>query len=122
MTCPGDTFTTLEDAEPFLVYELHIENSADAYADPADQKNPYVSPVYGDFSKGYPPTLIQGGTKEILLSGFIRLYQAIDVAGQPVKLDLYEGMPHVFQAIPGLPESAITLGKVDAFLKEHLGD
>ena len=26
-------------------------------------------PVYGNFSKGFPSTLVQGGTKEILLSG-----------------------------------------------------
>jgi monoterpene epsilon-lactone hydrolase len=47
---------------------------ADAYADPKDQKHPYVSPVYGDYTKGFPPTLIQGGTKEIFLSNFIRQY------------------------------------------------
>lgn len=37
-----------------------------------------------------------------------------------VKLDIYEGMPHVFQSVPGLPEAAVALGKVKAFLKEHL--
>jgi monoterpene epsilon-lactone hydrolase len=36
-----------------------------AYVD--DWTNPYVSPVYGDFGKGFPPTLIQGGTREIRL-------------------------------------------------------
>jgi acetyl esterase/lipase len=44
--------------------------------------------VYGNFSSGFSPTLIQGGTKEILLSDFVRLYQALDQAGIPVKLDL----------------------------------
>ena len=36
---------------------------------------------------GFPPTLIQDGLKETLLSGFVQLYQALDVAGVPVKLD-----------------------------------
>lgn len=121
LTTPGDTYTTLKDAKPLYLLDLHIKNSLDAYADPADQKNPYVSAVYGDFSKGYPPTLIQGGTKEIVLSSFIRLYQAIDTAGQDVKLDLYEGMPHVFQSIPEMSESTSALSKVDKFLEEHLG-
>jgi hypothetical protein len=31
-------------------------------------------------------------------------------------------MPHVFQAIPGMPESKLALGKVSMFLKEHLGE
>src|SRR6185369_15375233 len=93
----GDTAVTLKEAEPTYLYDLHLKPAAEAYADPQDFKNPYVSPVYADFSKGFPPTLIQGGTKEIFLSHFVRLYQALDAAGVPVKLDLYDAMPHVFQ-------------------------
>ena len=123
ITETGDTYETLKLAEPMFTYEKPLKNSADAYADPKDQKNPYVSPVYGDYTKGFPPTLIQGGTKEIFLSNFIRLYQALDVTGGTVKLDLYEGMPHVFQAvIPDSPESNIALQKVDAFLRHSMSE
>lgn len=97
VTPSGDTETTLRDADPNQLYELHGKYAAAAFADPKDQKDPYASPVYADFSKGFPPTLIQGGLKETLLSGFVRLYQALDIAGVPVKLDLYEGMVHNFQ-------------------------
>jgi len=122
ITETGDTYQTLKHAEPFFLYETALKPSADAYADPKDQKNPYVSPVYADYSKGFPPTLIQGGTKEIFLSNFIRHYQALDTAGQIVKLDLYEGMFHVFQpSLYDAPESNIALAKVNAFLQEHLG-
>ena len=55
-----------------------------------------------------------------MLSTFVRLYQAMDMAGVTVKLDLYYGMPHIFQAVPNLPESKVVLGKVDAFLKPPL--
>ena len=55
------------------------------------KKNPYVSPVYGNFTKGFPPTMIQVGTKEVLLSDSVRLYQSLDQADIPVKLDVYEG-------------------------------
>ena len=95
--------------------------SADAYANKKDQKHPYVSPVYGDFRNGFSPTLIQGGTREIFLSNFVRLYQALDTSGQIVKLDLYEGMPHVFQAkSPESEESITALKKMDAFLVKYL--
>jgi len=121
ITETGDTYVTLRDAEANYIYEKHLKPCADAYADPEDQKNPYVSPVYGDYSKGFPPTLIQGGTKEIFLSNFIRQYQALDTAGQLVKLDLYEGMPHVFQAqLPDSRESKLALKKMRQFLYEHL--
>jgi len=78
VTQNGDTYFTLKDADPLLMNNQFLKNSADAYANPIDQKNPYVSPVYGNFSKGFPPTLIQGGTKEILVSDFVRLYQGLD--------------------------------------------
>ena len=121
ITETGDTYQTLKDAEPNFLYETVLGPSADAYAERKDQKHPYVSPVYGDFSRGFPPTLIQGGTREIFLSNFVRLYQALDTAEQTVTLDIYEGMPHVFQAkLPTSPESLTALKKMDAFLVKHL--
>jgi epsilon-lactone hydrolase len=120
LTGNGDTYFTLKNADPFLSYDSFLKNAAGAYADPADQKNPYVSPVYGNFSKGYSPTLIQGGTREIFLSEFVRLYQALDQADVPVKLDIYEGMPHVHQYLYKTPESKIALSKMNDFLRTYL--
>ena len=117
-----DTETTLHDADPNQLYEKHGKQAAGAFATPADQKDPYASPVYGDYSKGFPPTLIQGGLKETLLSGFVRLYQALDVAGVPVKLDLYEGMIHNFQdRIPDVPEAISARRKMRMFVHQYLG-
>jgi len=116
----GDTYTTLADADPSLNV-ADLKQSAAAYADAADQKNPYVSPVYGDYSKGFPPTLIQGGTREIFLSNCVRQYQAIAQGGVPATLDLYEGMVHVFQPIaPDSPEGRAALLKTIAFWNNHL--
>jgi acetyl esterase/lipase len=123
ITNRGDSAITLATQDPVYRYAEHLKNSADAYADPKDQKHPYVSPVYGDYSKGFPPTLVQGGTREIFLSHFVRLYRAIDGAGQTALLDLYDGMPHVFQIRPELadaPETQAAMKKMAAFLKEHL--
>ena len=117
----GDTYVTLRDAEPYYTYEHVLGPASLAYADADDHKNPYVSPVYGDFKQGFPPTLIQGGTKEIFLSNFVRLYQALDQAGRTVKLDIYEGMPHVF--VPTLPnsrESRAAISKVRDWTERHL--
>jgi monoterpene epsilon-lactone hydrolase len=60
VTPSGDTETTLKDADPNQVYELHSKHAAAAFADPKDQKDPYASPVYGDFSKGFPPNAHSG--------------------------------------------------------------
>jgi acetyl esterase/lipase len=121
LTRTGDTEFTLAHAEPNYLYDRHSIKAAGAYADPEDQRDPYASPVYGDFSKGFPPTLIQGGTKEILLSGFVRLYQALDTAGQSVKLDIYEGMPHNFASrIPESSEARIARKKICEFVQLHV--
>jgi acetyl esterase/lipase len=116
----GDTYATLADFDPSLSVES-LKASAAAYANPSDQKNPYVSPVYGDYSKGFPPTLIQAGTREIFLSNAVRQYQAISAAGIPATLDLYEGMPHVFQPMgPDTPEGVLAMRKVVAFWNANL--
>jgi acetyl esterase/lipase len=121
VTPSGDTETTLRDADPNQRYDGQGRQAAAAFANPEDQKDPYASPVYGDYSKGFPATLIQGGLKETLLSGFVRLYQALDATGVPVKLDLYEGMVHNFpDRIPDAPESIVARQKVRAFVLKHL--
>lgn len=120
ITETGDSYQTLKNEDPTYLYDTILKPSADAYAEIDEQKHPYISPVYGDYTKGFPPTLIQGGTKEIFLSNFVRHYQAIDDAGQIVKLDLYEGMTHIFQAIlPHSEESKKALIKVNRFLEEY---
>ena len=120
VTDTGDSFLTLAGVDPVL--DLNSSRwGADAYADPNDQKNPYASPVYGDYAKAFPPTLIQGGTREMLLSNFVREYQAIRGGGHEAVLDLYEGMPHVFQgSIPNTPETRTAIARAAAFLKLHL--
>ncbi|HEY2480575.1 MAG TPA: alpha/beta hydrolase [Caulobacteraceae bacterium] len=115
-----DTRVTLAEADPAL-YMPQVRPGLDAYADPADQKNPYVSPVYGDFSKGYPPTLIQGGTKEFLLSDMVRLHRAIKRGGGISDLEIYEGMPHGFMGLmPDAPEGREARAEEVAFWKRYL--
>jgi acetyl esterase/lipase len=124
ITNRGDSAITMKSFDPNHLYDKHLKSAADAYADSKDQKHPYVSPVYGDYSKGFPPTLIQGGTREIFLSHCVRHYRAIDAAGGIAILDLYEGMPHIFQVRPEMadaPETKAALGKMKSFLKQHLG-
>src|SRR5262249_23563861 len=94
LTLSGDTYFTLRDADPILPNPESMKEWSSAYAKPSEQRIPYASPVYGNFSKGFPPTLIEVGTKEVRLSDSVRLYQALDQSHIPVKLDVYEGMPN----------------------------
>ena len=115
----GDTAHTLRDADPVISYDILLDSCAKAFADGLDFNDPRVSPLYADFTRGFSPTLIQVGTKEILLSTSVRLFQKLEAADQPATLDVYEGMWHVFQQYP-LPETEVAVSKCAAFIKEHL--
>lgn len=116
----GDTETTLRDSDPVLAIGP-VREAASAYAAPANWSNPYVSPVFGDFSKGFPPVLIQVGTREMLLSDSVRLYQAVNTAGGVAILDVFEGMPHVFQGLlPGTPEQKVAFTDIRHFWDRYL--
>lgn len=115
----GDTYYTLAQNDPNLVVTGFLDNCAEAYAPRSEFKNPYVSPVYGDYSKDFPPTLIQVGGKEIFLSNSIRMYRALDTEGKEVKLDVYEGMWHVWQGYYKVPEAKLALENTKRFIFGH---
>jgi acetyl esterase/lipase len=77
----------------------------------------------GDKRSGVPVLDVRRQNwKETLLSGFVQRYQALDVAGVPVKLDFYEGMIHNFQdRIPDVSEAIVARQKIRAFLYQQLG-
>lgn len=78
-------------------------------------------PIYADFSKGFPATLIQGSTQEPWLNDFFRLYHVLDLAGVRVRLDLYEDMPHGFQfRNPDAPDSQRARRKLREFARFRL--
>lgn len=64
-----------------------------------DLTDPFISPLFGDFA-GFPPTYIQVGDNEVLLDDATRLHKNMIKANVPVKLDVFDGMWHVFQMSP----------------------
>lgn len=114
-----DTTVTLDPDDPILTYSTLLVTGSKAYAGDVALDDPRVSPLYADLSKGFSPSLIVVGTKEMLLSSSVRFYQALEAAGQSVKLDVYEGMWHVFPQY-GLPESKVAVEKSAKFINDHL--
>ncbi|MGN0168868.1 MAG: alpha/beta hydrolase, partial [Acetatifactor sp.] len=98
LTSSGESFTAKAEVDPVLNSE-YINRMIEAYAGGRELKNPLISPLFGNF-KGFPPTYIQVGENEILLSDSLRLHQAFVDANVSVKLDTYKGMWHVFQMSP----------------------
>ena len=98
MTSSGKSFQEKKDLDPVL-NEAYINKMIQAYAGKRDLTDPYLSPLFADFT-GFPPAYIQVGTNEILYSDSVRLMQRMREAGVTVKLDAFEGMWHVFQMSP----------------------
>ena len=70
-----------------------------------DVKDPYISPMFGEYW-GFPPMLIQAGSIEMLLSDSIGVAHRAKQQGVKVRLSIYEGMFHVFQmGMMMMPES-----------------
>lgn len=87
--------------------------------------NPYISPLYGDFTD-FPPMLMQVGDLEMLLSDTLQVAEKAKQAGCLVKLHVYEGMFHDFQmGLLYYPESKnawIEIGKYLRYIKRDWQD
>lgn len=92
LTHSGDTWRTNLGVD--MVLRSPLENVVALYANGHDLNDPYVSPVFGDFSKGFPPTFLQSGTRDVLLSDTVRMHRALVRAGVDAELHVWEAMPH----------------------------
>lgn len=98
LTSSGESFETKMDLDPVL-NRTYIDRMIRNYAPDRDLRDPLISPLYGNFA-GFPPTYVQVGENEILLSDAQRLHRALVEANVPARMDTYPGMWHVFQMSP----------------------
>ena len=98
LTSSGLSFESKAELDPVL-NKAYIDRMVEAYAGGQELKNPLISPLFGNF-EGFPPTYIQVGENEILLSDSQRLHQAFVDANVSARMDMYPGMWHVFQMSP----------------------
>ncbi len=98
LTSSGETHTSRAEVDPVLDAE-YLDRMIHNYVDGQDLHEPMISPLFGDFT-GFPPTYIQVGNNEVLLSDATMLHKKMIEANVSVKLDVFEGMWHVFQMSP----------------------
>lgn len=82
--------------------------------------DPEASPLFADLN-GLPPTLIQVGSDEILLSDSTRLAEKLEAASVPVDCEIWEGMWHDFQIFsPLIPEADWAIDRARVWVELHL--
>jgi acetyl esterase/lipase len=88
------------------------------YAGDAALDDPYVSPLFGDFARGFPPTIVTAGTRDLFLSNAVRMHRALRKAGIEAELHVIEAAPHGGFA-GGSPEEEELDADVRRFCEKH---
>lgn len=116
LTESGDTFQTLAGID--RLSSLMPVNLL--YANGHALDDPYLSPLFGDFAKGFPPTFLQSGTRDLFLSNTVRMHRRLRRAGVEAELHIWEAMPHGgFNPFGFVPEDAELEEEIGRFVKRH---
>ncbi|MBB4686056.1 alpha/beta hydrolase [Amycolatopsis jiangsuensis] len=112
LTESGDTHRTLA-----AVDELQSLAAVNLlYAAGRPLEDPCLSPLFADLSH-FPPTYLQSGTRDTLLSGTVRMHRKLRAAGVPAELHVGEAMPH--GGFGGAPEDRELDAELRRFIAEH---
>lgn len=117
VTASGESYTLNYELDPLFGNSKETMIYENDYAGDHDKKDPYISPIYGNFRQ-FPPMLIQVGSTEMLLSDSITAASMADTVGVDVRLSIYDDMFHVFQmAGKRFPEAKKAWEEVEQFLQ-----
>jgi epsilon-lactone hydrolase len=114
MTESGDSFETMMGLDTVLTTRLTEPIALYCGDHPLD--HPYLSPLFGD-PTGFPPTLVQSGTRDLYLSNAARMHRLLRDAGVDAELHVFEAMPHG-RFFAG-PEDAALDREIARFVKRH---
>lgn len=98
-----------------------VESHPDAftknvYGQNDDLKNPYISPIFGDYHD-FPTTIIEVGSFEMLFDDSYYVYKNMKQNNVDVYFKDYPGMFHVFHYLPLLPEAKSSSNRITEILK-----
>jgi acetyl esterase/lipase len=118
LTLSGDSAVGKAEVDPSLTVE-GLRVRARDYLGATDTASQPGSPLFADLS-GLAPLLIQAGSHEILLDDAVRLAARAAAQDVRVELQVWPGVPHVFQAFAAvLDEAAAALDSAAAFTRAH---
>jgi acetyl esterase/lipase len=86
------------------------------YANGHDLTHPYLSPLFADL-RGFPPTFLQTGTRDLFLSNTVRMHRKLRACGVEAELHVFEAMPH--GGFAGAPEDLEVRIEMRRFLDKH---
>jgi acetyl esterase/lipase len=119
LTLGGASWETRAAADPYFTRSQAL-GLVPLYLGDHDRKDPLASPLYGD-PTGLPPVRVHVGDDEVLLDDSRQYVERAVAAGVDARVDIWEGLPHVFlSAVGQLAAADRALDAVGAFLAERL--
>lgn len=95
LTMEGKSHLIKAEVDPILDKE-YLMNAKTAFVSREAVTSPMISPLFGEY-ENFPPTYIQVGNNEVLLSDSTNLYKKLIKSGNQARIDIFKGMWHVFQ-------------------------
>ena len=118
LTLSSESIQSKAAIDPIL-NPVSLDGYAADYAAEQARDHDRISPIFGNLA-GLPPLLIHVGSDEILLDEALWLAEKAQDAGVEVQLKTWEGLFHIFQIVPFLPESKASLKHIAAFIASHI--
>jgi epsilon-lactone hydrolase len=119
LAATGESYQTRAAADPIHQRSMILALAKGYLGETGDARDPLVSPLYADLSR-LPALLIQGGDRETVRDDATMLAEKAEAAGVDVELQVWDGMIHVFQMFPEIPQAQEAVASIAAFLRRHL--
>jgi len=111
-THSGDSYETNKGIDSALPADMDAIRQI--YAGGHDFADPYISPLFGDFTKGFCPSFLSAGTRDLFLSNAVRMHAALLAADIPSTLYVIEAASH--GGFHGAPEEEAINREVRKFV------
>jgi epsilon-lactone hydrolase len=119
LAATGESYQNRAAADPIHQRSMILALAKNYLGEGGDAFNPLASPLYADLT-GLPPLLIQAGDRETVRDDATMLAAKARAAGVDAELQVFDGMIHVFQMFPEIPQAAEAIAAIAAFLRRHL--
>lgn len=119
LTASGASYQSRAEADPIHQRAMILALAKNYLGKDGDPRDPLASPLCADLT-GLPPLLVQVGDRETVRDDSTELAARAKAAGVDVELQVWDGMIHVFQMFPEIPQAREAIASLAVFLRNHL--
>lgn len=115
LSLSGPSILSNRNADSQLAWE-QLFVCARAYLKKSNPCDAYVSPAFASL-KDFAPVMVHAGAAEVLRDDASKLGDRAAEAGVSVSVEIYDGMPHLFQMDGKLNEAKVSLNRLGQFIR-----